>query len=278
MSFYPLPRQRMITLRVLCLVLAAAFCGCDRNPSPADASSKAVMEVKRSDLANLRKGLEREQVHKLLGSSGTHQFTARLDDGDYECVSYSFEKSFMRYYFVFKDGSLDRIIKSPPFEVEEKPYLGVSREVKKPVQQEKRLREVFAEESLFGERLVAALERELSELSGSTRSFNVLPAFLLASKEFTQAEDKIGAAYRRNAALAAKFDPARVKLGDREDDLRPIYGTPLSVMEDYAGKTRTYRFGSNEPLRVNPAHRFSGVVVVVENGIVVRIFSHDFFD
>ena len=271
-------RHLNITLNALCIALTVVVCGCGRNDSASGSRIDMPAQVKPTDLAILRHGVGINQVLRLLGGPGEHQFSARLEDGDFECVSYSFEKPFVRYYFVFTSGGLRSIVKPPVFEVEQRPYRGVSREVKKPIQPEKRIFEVLAAEALFGDRFVAALEGDLSKLPGHKRSFNVLPAFLLTSKEFARADDKVEAAYRRNALLAEKFNPAKVKLGDKEDVLRSLYGTPLNVIESEGQTTRTYRFGSNEPLRVNPAHRFSGVAVVVEKEAVVRVFSHDFFE
>lgn len=274
-----LRKPEILILLLLCLLLTAPLSGCGETASSSVSLSTA-RGVKLNDLMGLCEGVDKEHVHKLLGGAGTHQFTARLADGDYECVSYAFEKPFIHYYFIFKGTCLHRIVEPPMFEVEEKPYLGVIREVKKPVQPEKRLRDALAAKPLFAEQFVADLEDKLSKLSGRKHSLNVLPAFLFASKDFAQAEGKIEAAYRRNKELAEMYDPAKVKLGDQEDILLARYGAPQSLSEaEINGKNiRTYRFGSNEALRVNPAHRFSGVAVVVENGTVVRIFSHDFYE
>ncbi len=130
-------------------------------------------------------------------------------------------------------------------------------------------------EPLSGGQLVTSLR---SVLSGQTESINVLPAFIVAGPQFAKAEKSIQADYQRNELLAQKFDPEKIKLGDAEGRLVLDYGLPLIISTNQQNGIRLYCFGSDEPLRVNPAYRFSNLAVIVANGFVARIFSHDFYD
>ena len=228
-----------------------------------------------AEIASLHVGMMRADVERLLGGNGLHQFSARLPEGDFQCVSYAFGKPHVYYYFLFRVDELERITLPPPFEVELVPYRNVHLETRKPLNAEKRISEVLQAEPLSGGQLVTSLR---SVLSGQTESINVLPAFIVAGPQFAKAEKSIQADYQRNELLAQKFDPEKIKLGDAEGRLVLDYGLPLIISTNQQNGIRLYCFGSDEPLRVNPAYRFSNLAVIVANGFVARIFSHDFYD
>lgn len=257
---------------VFVAVALVLLCGC-RDDFENRSISGPFNEVRSSEILNLHRGISIDEVEEGFHSKGRHQFSAILPEGIYHCISYSFEKPYIYYYFLYKETNLEKIVTPPSPEVELIPYKNVSREVKKAIDPEKRIDKVLNSESLTAEDLLISLRKELSMRK---ESFNILPAFLLTSEYFEQAAEDIRSDYKRNEFLARKFDPGKINLGDGKQTVLSVYGSPLNISKTEQNSQEIYRFGSNEPLRINPAYRFSNIAVVFKDDHVTRIFSNDF--
>jgi hypothetical protein len=255
------------------VLLAAWFplCGCGRTEQEALLAGK-VTQVQQAGILSLRKGFTRNEVEVTLGGPGQFQFSARLATGDYLCVSYAFERHYVYYYFLFRGEILEKILAPPAFGVDLVPYEDFPREIEKPCSAESRVSILLQTSELSPAELLVALNKALSR---RTETFNVLPALIAAGPALAKNAKPRRLDYEKNAALAEQFDPAKTKLGDTEDGLVPRYGPPLSLATN--GATHVYQFGSKIELNINPAYQFSGVSVVAEDGLVTRVFCHDFF-
>jgi hypothetical protein len=168
---------------------------------------------------------------------------------------------------------LEKILTPPAFDLQLEPHDdGFFREETKPWSPEKRLGRVLEGVEISPPELVAALQKQLSQ---KTQTFNVLPALILTAPLLAKNAEARKLDYERNASLAKQFDPAKTKLGDREQGLGAKYGPPLTVVTN--GGTNVYQFNLDVRLNVNAGHRFSGLSVVTESGKVTRIFSRDFY-
>jgi hypothetical protein len=249
------------------------LCGCDSKKVNSD-QQPTLSKLRREDFHLFAKGLPLLEAEKVLGGPGNHQFSVRLEGQEFCCYSYAFENRHTYLYFIFRTNCLEKIVFPPPANVKLVPYRNVQREIRMPLDAEARVAAVMRADGLSSEQFGAWLDESVGS---QLESFTVLPAFVAASPEFMRARKDIQVDHERNAMLAEKYDPAKIKLGNSEEVLHREYGPPISVSADEDG-TRLYLFGSNEPLRVNPALRFSNVAVVVAGGTIERIFSHDFFD
>jgi len=250
------------------MLLPWLILGCSGEKAPAG----NVTQAHKADILSLRKGISPNEVEMTFGGPGQHQFSARLATGDYFCVSYSFDRPYVYYYFLFRGDALEKILAPPSFDVDLVPYKDRYREIQKPFNAEKRIETVLQSGELSPAELIVALSTALSQ---KKETFNVLPALIAASPALAKNAEARRLAYEKNAVLAKQFDPGQVKLGDTEDSLVPKYGPPLTLATN--GATHMYQFGSDVPLNINSAYRFSGVSVMTENGLVTRIFCHDFF-
>jgi hypothetical protein len=246
------------------------FCGCGRTEQELLAGN--VTQAQKTGILSLRKGINRSQVESTLGGTGQYQFSARLATGDYFCLSYAFERPYVYYYFLFRGDGLEKILAPPAFGVDLVLYDDFYREIKKPCGAEKRIEIVLQASELSPTAIIVALNKVLCQ---RTETFNVLPALIAADPSLAKNEKVRKLHYEKNAALAEQFDPAKIKLGDTEGSLVPTYGAPLMLVTN--GAIHVYEFGSNVGLNINPAFRFSGLSVVTEEGLVTRIFCHDFF-
>ncbi len=260
-----------LTIPSSALAACLLLCGCGRAEQKGLEAGGAP-QIQEANILSLREGITRNEVETILGGPGHYQFSARMATNDYFCVSYSFEKPYVYYYFLFRSNSLVKILPPPAFDVELELYDDFFREIQKPCNAEKRIETVLLGNKLSPGELVGSLRASLSK---NSETFSVLPALIITAPLFAIKSEARRLNYEKNASLTKYFDPAKTKLGDTEDSLISKYGQPLTLIT--GGATHTYQFGSNERLTVNPAHRFSGVAVVAENGLVTRVFCHDFF-
>jgi hypothetical protein len=259
----------LIITRVI-LAACLLLCGCGRRKQESSFAG-STMHIQKTNILTLRKGITRRDVEKALGGPGQYQFSARLATGDYFCASYAFEKPDVYYYFLFQGDLLEKILAPPTFDVDLVPYKAFYREIKKPCNADKRIEMVLQGSGLSCAELVDALHLALSK---TTETFDVLPALIVSSRLLSIDAKARRLHYEKNASLAEQFDPAKIKLADTETSLIPKYGPPLALVTN--GAIHVYQFDSNVALDINPAYRFSGVSVVTENGLVTRIFCHDF--
>lgn len=224
-------------------------------------------------LRNLKIGISKEQLETMLGTKGTHQFTVQEGSNCYLCLSFSFEKPYISYYFLLRNGCLQSMMPRPPPEMERIPYKNTFREVQRPLDVEKRVRLIIHEKGLSGMELVESVRKALPE---GTSSLNVLPAFIVTAPLWLMAAKDIKNDYDRNKELAERFDPLKLDVGLSNAQVQMALGNPIKVIG--SGDRTVCLYGSDEPLRVSPVCRFSWVAVTFEGGKVTRIFSNDLFD
>jgi outer membrane protein assembly factor BamE (lipoprotein component of BamABCDE complex) len=226
--------------------------------------------------SQIQQGISKDRLIEILGSDGKPQFTVKTNSHIYFCVSYSFEKPFIRYYFLFEDETLRSILEPPAFEVETVPYKGAKLEIRKPVNPEERMNSVLNASSLTVEEFKKSLTQKLSVKSENS---NVLPAFiitapLLGARRIIDSPE-LNKDYEKNDELTKRFDSRKIGLGSSKEQVQSAFGKPQKTVS-YFGKEAEV-FNAKPPAKVLREDRFSPVLVVFEKDKVIRIFSNDFF-
>ncbi len=214
----------MIRFSVLIVVISnACFCaglalGCQREAEP----KRTVTE---EALAAFKTGTKGAEVEKVLGE-GRHQFTTAQDGHLVTTRSYSFEEPYIRLYFVFREGKLDRIVEPPPKDVDVVPFMGGTRAIERTLDPYLRMEAVFQGPNIEGEELVRWLRVNTRKRS---KSYNVVPAFILTAPLLAVAAPEMAKEYRRNTELAQKYDPEKVQIGMSKVEVAKQFGEPLQI-------------------------------------------------
>jgi hypothetical protein len=223
-------------------------------------------------VGELQRGVSLTHVRALLGPDPRHQFTSRVGGAEYVCVSYAFGKPHARFYFVFKDGKLEKITEPPPFRFQSVPFRGGQLEKTLPVDPEARVGEVMRAADLRGPALRASLAARLPRGSSS---FMALSPFTSLAPQVAASEPRRAKEFSRNEQLAKDLDAGKVSLGDSRETVDAAFGVPLRTTE--AGERIVCGYGAAEPLpMVPPAYLFSPVDVHFESGRAVSVFGNDF--
>src|SRR5688572_21503502 len=103
------------------------------SPAETDAITPPAVAVSHVNaVAELPRGVSLHHLRALLGQEPRHQFTSRVGDSEYLCVSYAFGEPHARLYFVFRDGNLAKITDPPPTPTRTVPYQGARLEQRLP--------------------------------------------------------------------------------------------------------------------------------------------------
>lgn len=222
----------------------------------------------------LGRGTSLENVRAVLKMPGKHEFSVLVDQVEYLCLSFDFEEPRVRFYLVFTNKHLKAVADPVKAEYDRVPYERAFREVEKPFEPEQRVQSVLSSQHLNRQQLE---QRILATALRGSKSWNVLPAFIITAPLFAARAGQIEADYRKNAEFARKYDPLKIRLGTSLADVSEAFGKPYRIIKKSTEEV-VHVYGDPMPLRVNPKDRFSWVAVVIENGKAVRVFSNQFLD
>lgn len=229
--------------------------------------------VKPESLFDVPRGVSRADLERTLRGPGKHQFTARIARADVLCLSHAVREWYLEYYFVFRNDELTKII--DPRALDDGSVPEWRRDQRKEVDAEQRVRAVLEAPDLSRESLKENLRNRLPK--DRKGAFNQLPAVILFAPLLVVEAPRMVAAQRRNAKLAARFDPFRVQLQMSPGQVDAQLGSPLQVYS-LAGNQQIRAYGKEVDVEVHPQYRFSWVSVTFRHGKAIRAYSNDFFD
>ncbi len=206
-----------------------------------------------------------------------HQFTIKKKDGSV----YVFADCWIdagqgkRMFFLFKDGRLLKISDYIPREMEEAPYKGTTW---------RRVKSWDIEDMSYIEKNINApalsyneIRNQLNQKSANygEEPANIMPAFFPYSiiMSFKAKKD-----YLINQKLRKKFNGFLARPGMSIEEIDALYGKPLKIFATNKNHV-VHIYGQKIVLDINPQYKFSNIAVVFDNdGKVVKVFSHDFFN
>ena len=100
---------------VFLLWIAANACGCRAAPTNEIHATSAEI------LLTLEPGIPQEKLEALLSARARHEFTALRDQMSLRCVSYYFGSYRLKYFFVFTNDAMVKIIQMKSWSRHEKP-------------------------------------------------------------------------------------------------------------------------------------------------------------
>jgi hypothetical protein len=233
-------------------------------------------------LDDLKFGLSRDALEESLNARGENQFSAAIDGHIYQCAWYDIVPDNYCYYFLFRDDGLVSIVRTwPPFlyedidGVEEKLLWDAERAMTEVIEAPGLTIGEFQEyaESLREQRA----DRGPIEMSGIWPIAAVFVPISIAIAPVA------GLVELRDASWENRFDSERIHLGMSRSGIEGKYGDPVfQLIED---PKLTLAFGPASSLRdrgdglqFSWALRKSWVSVVLEEGVVTRIYTNDFFN
>jgi outer membrane protein assembly factor BamE (lipoprotein component of BamABCDE complex) len=93
------------------LVLGAFACS---PSSPSDSPQAAAPDSSDFErIASVKRGMPRQEVVATLGQAMTHEFTKSIDGALIECGRCRFGPDHLAWYYVFRDGRLERVVEMP---------------------------------------------------------------------------------------------------------------------------------------------------------------------
>ncbi len=250
---------------VLLLLIAANACGC--RAALTNEIHATIAEV----LLTLELGIPQGKLEALLGARARPEFTALRDQMNVRCVSYYFASYRLKYFFVFTNDAMVKIIQMPRFEHE----LSTSERGKRPAWKshdpEERMEVVLQAPNLGKDGIRASMEGRYK----SDGMDNALPGALIAGiigQPVALAKNAVENQELR--ALADKFDPNRVTLGMTSSKVDELLGAPIFAEKSREALEMRYygsaRLGAQNPLL--------WISVVFRDDKVTRVFSDDFFN
>ena len=250
---------------LMSLVMIVTVCGCQAVPT------NEVQEITPQILLTIERGTSQKRLEALLGVPAKHEFTASRDQNVYRCVSYQFVSFHLKYYFVFTNSALEKIIQPPRFEHELSSAEHGKRAVWKSYDPEERMEVVLQATDLDQQGIMASIEHRY----GPNTFDNALPGAIIAGVIGAPVALARGAVENREIkALAEQFDPYRVRFGMTVTEVEGIFGSPI-LSENSDDSSETHYYGSPKLGAQNP---LLWVSIVFENGKVIQVFSDDFFN
>jgi hypothetical protein len=236
--------------------------------------SKLTVEV----LTNLTRGISLVDLAAKTGIAPQHQFAAKLGTNDFLCVKLSFESPRGYFYFLFRDGSLTAVLNRPwRVEFETNTYRGKPWQIPKARDPEAQLMKTVQGLDLspgeIFEKFQEWSKNEIVAAKGKEPG-NILPAFIITER---LSKPKRIAAEREAASLAEQFDAFKIKLGASTNELKLVLGDPVRTINN-GSNCLVQIYGAKLPPNVPAVTPSVWISVLLCDGKVIRIFSHDFFD
>src|SRR5881394_921629 len=104
--------MKILLRKLMPLAIVVTTYGCRAAPT------NEVQGMTPQVLMTVKRGASQERLETLAGVPARHEFTASRDRTTLRCVSYYFASFHLRYYFVFTNNGLEKIIQPPRFEHE----------------------------------------------------------------------------------------------------------------------------------------------------------------
>lgn len=257
-----------VSFKLIPFVVLLITCGCQ------NIGKGRAQNVHPSVLLKLERGISQSKLETSVGVASRHEFTTARSNTATRCVSYYFAADYLKYFFVFTNDGLEKIILPPRFEHEISPWERGKRAVWKSYDPEERLAVVVQAPDLRREEIVASMEHRHKP----NKFDNALPGAIIAGvvgAPITLVQSPSREAERREIlALAQHFDPYRLQLTMPLADVEQIFGAPRLI--DKLDDDSEIRYYGSPELGVKD--RLLWVSVLFKNGKVTAVFSDDFFD
>jgi hypothetical protein len=246
-------------------IILSMVCGCRA------AGTNNVEDITPEALLNVKRGISQRQLETTFGVAARHEFTTSRNGTTVRCVSCQFASFHLRYYFVFTNDALQKIIQPPRFEHELSPVEKGTRAVWKSHDPQERVDVVLQAPDLDEEGITASIQRRYKPKTPD----NALPGAIIAGVIGAPVALVRGAVENREIkALADKFDPYRVRLEMPLAEVEQVFGEPRLV-EKLPGDSDMRYYGSTKLGTQNP---LLWVSVVFRDDKAVEVFSDDFFN
>jgi len=235
-------------------------------------------------------GMSQAEISENLKGTGMYQFSCLMETNVINCVSYSFGDRLIRYFFLFKNERLISILDPSLLYIdafEEKPnpnpkYPGTKIEIRKPWKDEDFMIGVLKAETMSPETLSVQIKTRLEKKKNRKTSYNVLPAFVILAPLIIP---DMMARNKKDEAWLNKFDPFKIKIGAKREDVEAVFGKPLFVAQHAGANRVTHAYGPAELLwrdktrvRLGSINKRFWEAVVYENDVAIRVFSNDLFN
>jgi hypothetical protein len=252
--------------RVICiLALASLLVTACRSTSPAEL------------ILGLEPGLDRAEVERRLGQPSRHQVTAEVDGIEVVVTTHAVEP-WLPLCFVYQNAALLKITGVPAM-VDMDASKGKDISWLAPEEPETRLQHLLAMPALSHhdiERRIA-FERASNAYAEKYREPSALwAAVVIPAPLGVVALPRTMHENAHDNELARRFDPFKVRLGMTTDEVDAIYGMPRVVHSSSEQEVRIYGGPVDRNIVVYPASSY--VTVHFDDGRVIRVFSHEFFD
>lgn len=238
-------------------------------------------QVRSTVLATLQHDMTQEEVAGLLGNFGKHQFTAILSNGTVQCVQYTRDEMYGRYFIVFLDGKLKSICHPPLGRTREERRIAnggswsVSRVFEAP---EKHIQEILDAPDLTGENLKTEM-KVLPKERSSHIDFGLTAVAATTQVVSPLFSNPFSARRRRNEwmHLLEKYNPFSFDVGMSREQIEARLGESHLVEE--LGNGNEFRlYGAGAYTQPGGEREFVWIGFVFEAGKTIRIFSRDFLD
>lgn len=218
----------------------AAFACTPSSPSdsPHDAASDSA-EFQR--IASVKRGMPRQEVVSTLGQAPTHEFTKSVAGAVIECGRCRFGPDHLAWYYVFRDGRLERVVEMPYPTFATETLAGGSRFERRVTEDPTdRLARTYAAPDLLAEgAMVASLERRLHAPRGESNLAPILPVLI----PMLEAEARRNAPERArqqelNRSLFEKLDGWKIPIGTSMRDVVAALGDGRRLDSEELGVVR----------------------------------------
>lgn len=240
-------------------------------------SRQKALEMVIARFDNIKKGALANEVETVFRSIGKHQFTVERDGKAYSCFSYYIGKEYWakraaKYYCVYENSFLERIVVPPPFEYDYIPYKNGTRGIRKPIDPDKRINETFRAKNLLNQGLIDSLIERFPEKSSSLNLgplIGILGIFSDAGEKRKEKDD-----FKREK-LEKKYNSAAIKLGMNIADIKAVLGSAKDIHNQNSKLVRVY---GEEATFIYYPYSLPWIAVEYENEKVIRVLTRDFFD
>lgn len=231
-------------------------------------------------LATVAPGMSLREVEDALGPEHRLQFHALVKSAEYLCLSYAFCKSYDVLYFVFKDGTLDRISEPPPFEWKDIDYQGDSPEwkgtkisIRVPVDPWIRMDLVLGSSDVSGQ---AAVDSIMKRCPKDHLSMAIVPASIIAAPLLPFLLAGRANEYRINTDTKERYDPQKIVMASTITDVIGRFGAPVKSGEVNGLLVDTFGIDNHLSL-IDPSDVVPFFDVIYDKfGKVRDVFSDDF--
>jgi hypothetical protein len=227
---------------------------------------------KVSTLSRLSRGISQADVVAALGPPQRFEFSLRRQGQLYEGLSYAFVEHWRKYYLIFENGRLVKVVKPPHYDYRTEP-MGDGRtwlETTLPFDPFERVERTAATPDLSAEEVEALFQE--GNRRGKSNLAPLMPILipLLASQR-----SKLEEIDRKHRKFLERFNGAKVNLGMSMKEVEALFGPHIGEKKYSGGYCRLY--GDRLELERNPSE-FPWVLICFKDGSASAIFGGGFVD